>query len=342
MSNSQLYSVVTTIQPPTAAMRKLGAALRRCGGQLLVAGDRKGPAIYPLPGAELLTLDRQLTLPLRLPRLLPVNHYVRKNVAYLTAISRHASCIFETDDDNAPMRNWKPRRPEVKALPVRQPGWCNVYAHFSGAFLWPRGFPLEQIAVSRRQKRPGRSGRRVVSSPIQQGLADGNPDVDAVWRLLLSADVRFRAKPSLALERGVWCPFNSQCTWWWPQAYPLLYLPSFCTFRMTDIWRSFIAQRCLWELGGVVTFHAPEVIQDRNQHNLLRDFQDEVPGYLANDRIRQRLDGLKLKRGQASAGENLLRCYQLLVLENIFPEKELRLVKAWLADLEKVSRGLVL
>jgi hypothetical protein len=40
---------------------------------------------------------------------------------------------------------------------------------------------------------------------------------------------------------------------------PLLYLPSHCCFRMTDIWRSFIAQRCLWELGHWVVCQAPEL-----------------------------------------------------------------------------------
>ncbi|MCX6903415.1 MAG: STELLO glycosyltransferase family protein [Verrucomicrobia bacterium] len=111
---------------------------------------------------------------------------------------------------------------------------------------------------------------------------------------------------------------------------------------MTDIWRSFVAQRCVWELNGAVTFHAPEVVQDRNQHNLLRDFQDEVPGYLANDRIRGLLQGLSLAGGRSAVGENLQRCYELLVAEGIFPKKELCLVKAWRADLEKVSRGLAL
>ena len=38
----------------------------------------------------------------------------------------------------------------------------------------------------------------------------------------------------------------------------LMYLPSTCTFRMTDIWRSLIAQRCLWELGQGVVFHAAD------------------------------------------------------------------------------------
>ena len=71
---------------------------------------------------------------------------------------------------------------------------------------------------------------------------------------------------------------------------------------MTDIWRSFVAQRCLWALGGAVTFHGPEVVQRRNVHNLMKDFEDEVPGYLANDRIVQLLEEQPLDSGARGSG----------------------------------------
>jgi len=337
MKNPSLYSVVTTIQPPTPAVRHLVRMLARHSGHLIIVGDRKGPSDYHLPGSELLTLKQQLSLPLRLPSLLPVNHYVRKNVGYLVAIGRRAPCIFETDDDNAPMRNWRPRTSTVKAIFARRPSWCNVFAYFTDVLIWPRGFPLEQIGASCRNLPANRSVLRPIASPIQQVLADGNPDVDAIWRFILPATVRFSAKPPLALLRGVWCPFNSQGTWWWPEAYPLMYLPSHCTFRMTDIWRSFIAQRCVWELGNAVTFHAPEVFQRRNPHNLLRDFEDEVPGYLQNGKICGTLSKLNLRQGRRAVPENLLTCYEALVQKGFFPSMEMELVKTWLQDLARIA-----
>jgi hypothetical protein len=337
IKEDKLYVVVTTIQAPTKAMRRLARAAHSCGARLIVVGDLKGPAAYPVGGAEFLNLQRQLDLPWRLPSVLPVNHYARKNVGYLLAISRGASCIYETDDDNAPNATWQPRRREISAVPVARQGWCNVYSYFSGLPLWPRGFPLEEVASSRRWKNTPSSRPRTLPSPIQQGLADGNPDVDAVWRLVQFADVRFDTKPGIALRRGVWCPFNSQSTWWWPDAYPLLYMPTHCTVRVTDIWRSFVAQRCVWEIGGAVSFHSPEVVQDRNAHNLLKDFKDEVPGYLNNEAIRSLLAGLRLQSGRQSAAGNLLRCYEALVERNIFPKEELPLLKAWLSDLKTIQ-----
>lgn len=82
-----------------------------------------------------------------------------------------------------------------------------------------------------------------VECPIQQGLADNNPDVDAIYRLILPFPTIFRKGRKVALGNNSWSPFNSQNTTWWKKAFPLLYLPSYCSFRMTDIWRSFVAQR---------------------------------------------------------------------------------------------------
>ena len=342
MNPPKLYSVITTIQPPTPAVRGLCRALRRVAGQLLVLSDRKGPTAYPLEGVELFTLDRQLKLPLRLPRLLEVDHYCRKNVGYLVTISRAAECIYETDDDNCPNAGWQSRSRAVQARKVSRPRWCNVYRYFSDEQIWPRGLPLDQLPSASKKAAPAPARATSVTSPIQQGLVDGSPDVDAIWRLVLDHPFRFRPGPSIALTSGVWCPFNSQSTWWWPEAYPLMYLPCFCSFRMTDVWRSLVAQRCLWALGGAVTFHGPEVVQRRNVHNLMKDFADEVPGYLANDRIVHLLEEQALELGVEAVGGNLLRCYEKLIQHGVMPRKELPLVKAWLGDLEKVTGQLVL
>jgi hypothetical protein len=121
-----------------------------------------------------------------------------------------------------------------------------------------------------------------------------------------------------------------------------MYLPSYCSFRMTDIWRSLVAQRCVWEVGGCVAFHSSEVVQERNQHNLMRDFKDEVPGYLANDSIRRILEGVRLDPGPAAVGSNMLRCYEMLVQAGVLPRHEIELIRSWLADLERIARGLEL
>src|SRR5688500_18155939 len=139
-----------------------------------------------------------------------------------------APVIFDTDDDNAPLENWKRRTQKATARPWQEAGWVNIYQWFSDAHVWPRGLPLNH--ARRADVVPDLGPPIEVLAPIQQGLADGSPDVDAVWRLLMDQDIRFCHADSVYLAEGAWCPFNSQSTWWFPSAYPLMYLPSFVSF----------------------------------------------------------------------------------------------------------------
>jgi hypothetical protein len=86
-----------------------------------------------------------------------------------------------------------------------------------------------------------------------------------------------------------------------------------------------------------VLFKGPDVYQERNEHNLMRDFADEVPGYLNNRRIGTQLDALKLEAGPKNIGDNLIRCYEELVRMELIPSKEIALVRAWVEDVHQLS-----
>lgn len=339
-ADSKLFAVITTIQQPTESVRRLLSRLRENNASLIVIGDKKGPASYNVAGAEFFNIEAQLELEFVLASKLPTGHYTRKNLGYLIAMKRGAQCIYETDDDNAPQANWAARKEIIEAVPVKESSWVNVYRLFSSQLIWPRGFPLDALAASFKQAPAMADEPVTVSAPVQQGLANNSPDVDAIWRLVMDAPFDFQDGASAYLPRGAWCPFNSQSTWWFPAAYKLLYLPSYCSFRMTDIWRSFIAQRCLWELNAGIVFHAPEVMQERNQHDLMRDFNDEISGYTGNRKLAEILEALPLLKGADSIGDNLLACYKALVEAGFFPKDELDLVGGWLNDCEKLSRNL--
>ena len=219
----------------------------------------------------------------------------------------------------------------AEARQLRYSGWVNVYQWFSSRFIWPRGIPLESLQECKNAKFDT-GAVAVVECPVQQGLVNGSPDVDAVWRLTSNEEFSFDDAPAVWLAPGSWCPFNSQSTWWFEKAFPLLYLPSFVSFRVTDIWRSFVAQRCLWELGYGLAFHGPESFQQRNVHNLLRDFQEEIPGYLNNNRIISILEQVQLSGSTETVADNLHRCYEALISAGIIPVEEMPLLEAWLVD----------
>jgi hypothetical protein len=305
-------------------------------GPFIIVGDTKSPADFALPHARFLSIEEQLSSGFAIAQLCPTRHYARKNLGYLLAIRDGADIIQETDDDNQPAPDFfAPVVPQLAAPVLNGQGWANIYRYFTEAMIWPRGLPLEAIhdPLPAFESLP----ECATMSPIQQGLADGNPDVDAIFRLVSPMEIRFRRDRRVALGRGTWCPFNSQNTIWFAAAFPLLYLPAYCSFRMTDIWRSFVAQRIAWENGWTILFHQATVWQDRNPHVLMKDFADEIPGYLNNARIASALDALTLRPGPDAIPANMIQCYRALIDLGLIDQAELPLLRAWLDDLERIG-----
>lgn len=330
--------VVTSIAAPNQVMRELAAGALERGSSFIVIGDVPSPADFQLDGCEFFSVLRQEQTGLKTAALSPRRHYARKNIGYLLAARAGAEIIVETDDDNIPDPGfWAPRTRGPRVAFLRDAGWVNAYAYFSDENIWPRGLPLDEI----QSKPPAFDTLQVQETdcPIQQGLADGDPDVDAIYRLIFPVSTHFRADRRLAFGEGAWCPFNSQNTTWWPDAYELMYLPAFCSFRMTDIWRSFIAQRIAWANGWSILFHEPTVFQLRNEHNLMRDFRDEIPGYTHNRKIAELLEGLSLASGVEKLGDNLRLCYESLVRAAIMETRELALLEAWIEDFAAIRKS---
>jgi len=322
--------VITSIagdQNPVLQLYARESALR--GVKFILIGDTKSPEKFELKDCDFYSIKRQSEISTKFSQLLPVKHYGRKNLGYLAAIKSGAERIIETDDDNLPLPEfWNFRNREGEYKTADRKGWINIYRYFSEENIWPRGLPLDEIKNSIPVLEEGKK----MAFPIQQGLADGNPDVDAAYRLThIEKDIKFK-KDEIALRAGSWCPFNSQNTSWFPEAFPLLYLPSYCSFRMTDIWRSFVAQRIAWTCGWEILFHSATVFQERNEHNLMKDFSDEIPGYLNNRMIAEHLDALPLKKGIENIANNMRSCYRELIGMGLVGKEEMALLDCWLGE----------
>lgn len=336
MTQDKTALVITSIFKPNAALQAFAAGCRQQGIVFLVVGDVQTPADFHVDGCDYYSVERQRATGLEFALACPERHYARKNIGYLLAMQAGATRILESDDDNLPRESfWTARPRRLRARTSRGAGWINIYAHFTDALIWPRGLPLDSVhaPMAKYDELPVED----VDCPIQQGLADENPDVDAIYRLLLPLPVNFRADRRVACAPGTWSPFNSQNTAWWPDAYPLMYLPAYCTLRATDIWRGLIAERVAWVNGWSLLFHEPSVWQERNEHNLMRDFRDEVPVYLRNREIGSILEKLELPAGAAHVSANLHRCYEALAAAAIIDAREIPLLESWLADVARVT-----
>lgn len=314
-------SVITTIHPPTKAVKEQKIPV-------IVIGDEKTPK-----GWECENCHYSDGNGLGFNYLPPVNHYARKNLGYLIAMREGADCIYDTDDDNCPNDNWTLRKMECVCDKLEGSGWVNVFDWLEFVIYgpWPRGLPLNKIL---QDYEPDVIESVSCFSPIHQGVSGIEADTDAVYRLTNGHTRSFKEKRSIYLTRNIWSPFNSQVSWWFKEAFPLLYLPQYATFRMTDIWRSFVAQRCLWEMGYGVVFHSPaEVIQERNPHDLMKDFEDEIPGYLHNDRIVKALEKLTL---DGDVCYNMSECYKEMVRIGVLPKEELISLQQWITDIRTI------
>lgn len=333
--SSAIALVVTTINQPGDIMKELALGCMREGWSFYVVGDKKGPSDFRLEGAKFYSLESQLDLKFEFSKLCPTGHYARKNIGYLAAIADGAQVIIETDDDNMPLEQfWDSRVRISMAKSAQKTGWVNAYKFFSNSLIWPRGFPLNLAGTAVESYEDLNFAE--ADCPVQQGLADDNPDIDAIYRLLLPLPHYFSSSRKIILPAGAWCPFNSQNTTWWEDAFPLLYLPAYCSFRMTDIWRSFIAQRVAWECNWSILFESPTVRQERNDHDLMKDFEDEIPGYLNNRIIIELFENIKLEKGVQSIQENMLKCYEVLIRNNIVGQEEIPLLESWFNDLDHI------
>lgn len=325
------WIVVTTINYPSAGLKKL-AALK--SWNLVVIGDNKTPKDWHLDNCTFLSIEEQKTLGYEITKLLPENHYCRKNIGYLYAISHGAQVIYETDDDNILIDDMLTVADddELVELDVNDKNSVNVFSYFGQPTVWPRGFPLDQIADSNNYQVKTGSKKRW---GVIQGLINQNTDVDAIFRLTQYRDVYFDNKTACVLPAKVFCPFNTQNTIFSYESFWGLIIPATTSFRVCDIWRGYIVQRLLWDLDLRLCFTSPSVVQERNEHNLFKDFCDEQDLYLKAGSLIQCL--LNWKCEAPNFSERIESLTRELVAHNYLKKEEIALVQAWIRDLTKLG-----
>lgn len=331
-TSRQRYIVITTIFQPTEAVKAF-ASMDDC--TLITVGDKKTPADWHCENAVYLSIDRQSEIGTNLHKLLPVNHYCRKMMGYLYAITQGATEIVDTDDDNIPKADWSfPESRSTFSSIDGNLGFVNIYKVFTDQPIWPRGLPLQYIMHQNNLK--NRMSPKNCSVGIWQGLADEDPDVDAIYRLTNDSPCIFQSHEPITLGAGTICPFNSQNTLIYKELFPLLYLPSHVTFRFTDILRGLVAQPILWAYNYYLGFTGASVIQKRNPHDYFKDFLSEIPMYQHAEDVVDIVNSVVT--ASASIHDNLWNAYEQLLKKNIIEIRELDVLKAWLLDAEAADQ----
>jgi hypothetical protein len=322
------YIVITSIFNPTEAVY---AFSKMIDYRLIVVGDTKTPKDWHCENVDFMPIDQQEAYNYELTKVLPYNHYCRKMLGYIKAIKNGAEYIVDTDDDNIPKENWNFPGFENKFDFVSEnKGFVNIYQLYTKDKIWPRGLPLKLI------NRQFELGKDLTLNDckvgIWQGLADEDPDVDAIYRLTNDTPCYFEEREPVVLGKGTISPFNTQNTIIRKELFPLLYLPTYVTFRYTDILRGLVAQPIMWLYGYKLGFTNATVIQKRNPHDYMKDFISEIPMYETCEKVIELVS--RVISSSDCIENNLYKAYNALLIENIVTNKEMITLEAWLKDLK--------
>jgi len=276
-----------------------------------------------------------------------------KNIGFLYAIAHGAKVIYDTDDDNRlkeasiPIAGYGLSGPEANVTVAQAPldagrnelPVFNPYRYFRGTcgHVWPRGYPLDHVQRDElRTVKPTYNTTLERPPAVQQFLADEDPDVDAIFRLTRQLPCSFQglapgSPDILRIPPNTFVPYNAQATVHLYDAFWGLLLPVTVHGRVSDIWRSYLTQKLLWDIGQSVVFTNPHVIHDRVAHDYLKDFQSEQDLYLKSTAMVNFLSSWS--SDAPTLVERLEQLWAALYNRGFVELGDLRLAQAWIRDL---------
>ena len=286
--------VTTTINSPTPALIKFAEIAVRDGWDLIIVGDKKTPHAEYLDFCKkyenvpiYLSPEDQEDISRELSDLIGWNCIQRRNFGLIEAYNSGAEIIATIDDDNIPYDNWGKNckvNKEIEAVLFKSEQDLFDPLSVTHPSLWHRGFPIQMLS-ERKITNAGMKKRKVL---IQADLWDGDPDIDAIARIALAPEVKFNPN-MLPFMSDKPAPFNSQNTFLSREIFPDYFLFPHIG-RMDDIWAAYYTQAMH---PDSVIFNRASVRQDRNEHDLSKDLENELIGYKNTLDFTKRLEIVK-------------------------------------------------
>jgi hypothetical protein len=267
------YIVTTTINEPTEALIKFS---KLDDWQLVVVGDLKTPhSSYNELSCVYLSPTKQEELYPELSQLLGWNTVQRRNIGFKYAYDNGCDILATVDDDNIPLDNWgenlRLKKPTIVDEYYSSNGYFDPFSPTNINHLWHRGYPIQLI---KSKNDIVYLGEKTITPLIQADFVDGDPDIDAIERLLFKHNVRVN-KFSNPIFSNQFSPFNSQNVFMAREVIPHYAVIPFVG-RMDDIWGSYYVQN---KFKGRTIYSNSSVVQIRNEHDLIVDLKMEMIGY---------------------------------------------------------------
>jgi hypothetical protein len=165
---------------------------------------------------------------------------------------------------------------------------------------------------------------------IINGLVENDPDVDALFRIICnhSECIKWDKNMRILIDNNNMCVFNTQNTFWLnPDLFICMLIPCSVSFRYCDILRGLIANVILNKTDNYMMYSSPNVIQYRNEHNLISDFKSEYEMYIHNENI---LDYIGNDIGDVSSIKELLSViYNNLLVNKVITQNDIDILNKW-------------
>ena len=287
----------------------------------------------------------------------PWNYNGRKNIGYYYAITHGANTIWDFDDENM-LKFWipgaaPPGAPSIDgSLPEgdedvdvdvlepnahKYPTW-NPYPAMGAPALpsWPRGLPLDD-AMNENCNNVELKSTTITKSSIAvlQSLSDHQPDADALYQAIMPFPLYFKKremKPVMVPPFSM-TPYNERATLHFKVGFWALFLPTTMERELSDIWRSYIAQRLFWEVGlRVGVTGRPLVVHDKNIHYSL----DKTAIANSSSTIKKLITFLGSWRTKGNSFTECVDDLWLKLNQNSFVQhKDVELLHLWLKTLTR-------
>jgi len=182
----------TTIYPPSKALLLFIEIAERDDWKIFVAGDLKTPNVDYLALQDkhphvfqYLDPSTQDKMDHELSEAIGWHSIQRRNFAFLAAYKWGAEVIASVDDDNIPRSEWGRelmlgQRQEMRLI-TDPTGFCDPIIAARKQPFWHRGFPI-QLVSKRASVWPWET--ETVEADIQADFWNGDPDVDAICRMI--------------------------------------------------------------------------------------------------------------------------------------------------------------
>jgi len=330
MVNNKKCIIITTINKPNEIINYYSKLLN---WDLIIVGDSKtDDKLYQNIKCIYLGLTEQNNMFPSLFDKIPLKSYTRKMFGYLYAIKKKYLVIYDTDDDNKYIGDLDLYNVNSSIqLITKQEGFINVYKLYTREYIWPRGIPpnhkcidLIPYTIDNKNVENNINKNNKQKFSVIQGLVNNDPDVDAYYRININnKSFNFDdIDKDITLGKYSIFPINTQNTFWQdPDMFYAMYLPVSVTFRYTDILRGFIALFQIWKNNKNIKITKATAFQDRNIHDLTKDYESELSMYETAEKVIELLNNNK--------NATMSEIYYILAENKIVSYNEINILNEW-------------